>query len=170
MLKGLIVLLPYSPGQEFHVRNLDDKLYKNKLENKKDNSAFLPVYVDTQNEQLALIAVAYEACVNNLYVACPSSEETREQWKDLGYPGTLQNPGVDLPTTEEAFEIPEAGDGFCCASLENYRVVTTVEMLKLVQSSPNDFIPEFLEENDNLWEQFNDWCIEVLNYSLYSVN
>lgn len=168
MLKGLIVLVPYSPGKKFNAKNVYNKLFTKQLDNKKDSFAFLPIYVDTKNKRLALMSVAYEACINYRYVACPSSEDTAEEWVYLGYPGTLNNPGVDLPTTEEAFEIPESGKSFCCASLQDYRVIDKSEMLKLVQSSPNDFIPEFLEENDNLWEQFNDWCVEVLNYSLYS--
>ncbi len=165
---GLIVLVPYSSGQEFYVE------YDYEDENKEDDGveedneimeAYLPVYVETEDKNLALMAVACSSC---RYVAFSSSFETAQQWEALGYPGSLENPGIDLPHTYEAFEIPEPGDCFCCASMEDYEVIAPQEMLKRIQSSPDGYILSALEEDDDLWQQFNDWCIEVLNYSLYT--
>jgi hypothetical protein len=47
-------------------------------------------------------------------------------------------------------------------------VITPSEMLRMIQDDPDDYIVSGLENDENLWEQFNDWCIEVLDCSLFS--
>ncbi len=189
--KGLVVLVPYKAGQEFYSDYEDDYEYGNEddeeneefLETNKDdendeddekfleadedeNLAYLPVYVETEDEDLALMSVAYEACQCR-YVTFSSSDKTAQEWEDRGYPGTVENPGVDLPPSYEAFEIPEPGDCFCCASMEDYEVVTPEEMIKRLKISKADYILVYLEDDDDLWEQFNNWCVKFLNYSIF---
>ncbi|MEH1796910.1 hypothetical protein [Nostoc sp.] len=54
-----------------------------------------------------------------------------------------------MPSSYQAYKIPDPGDCFCCASLEDYEVLTTVEeFLKRIQSSPDDYVISFLEEQD----------------------
>lgn len=169
---GLIVLVPYSSGQEFYFEyGYEEEMEEENEENdgaEADDEimeAYLPVYVETEDKNLALMAVA---CEVGKYVAFSSSFETAQQWEANGYPGTVENPGIDLPRTCEAFEIPEPGDCFCCASMEDYEVIAPPEMLKRIQGSPDGYILSALEDDDDLWQQFNDWCIKVLSYSLYT--
>ncbi len=46
---GLIILVPYDAGQEFYSSHTGEV-------------AYLPVYVETKDENLALMAVANQAC------------------------------------------------------------------------------------------------------------
>jgi hypothetical protein len=150
---GLIVLVPYEWGQEFYG----------------EDPAYLPVHVATQDETLALMAVAYETCVNYRYVTFSSVWETEQSWQTRQYPGTLQEPGIELPAAVEAYEIPEPGDCFCCASLEEYEVLSPDEMIERLQSAPEDFIlAEMIHSNeyDNLWQQFNQWAEQYLEVSI----
>lgn len=99
---GLIVLVPYSAGQDFYPEYEDYDESEDDEEivevSEDDNLAYLPVYVDTEDKDLALMAVANEASSGS-YVAC--SSVTEQEWEIKGYPGTLKNPGVDLPSTHE---------------------------------------------------------------------
>lgn len=178
---GLIVLIPYKTGQEFYseydYENGDDEENEDFLETNEDdedfleadedeNLAYLPVYVETEDQDLALMAVAYEACQCR-YVTFSSSIATAQEWEDRGYPGIVEKPGVDLPVSDEAFEIPEPGDCFCCASMEDYEVITPEEMIKRLKISKANYILVYLEDDDDLWESFNDWCVKFLNYSIF---
>ncbi|MFS0518897.1 hypothetical protein ACEYW6_29965 [Nostoc sp. UIC 10607] len=151
---GLIILVPYDAGQEFYSSHTDEV-------------AYLPVYVETKDENLALMAVANKAC-QSIYVTFSSSSETKQEWKKRKYPGTARKPGLDLPSSYQAYEIPDPGDCFCCASLEDYEVLTVEEFLKRIQSSPDDYVISFLEDNDDLWHEFDHWCVKFLNYSLFT--
>ncbi|BAT56672.1 hypothetical protein NOS3756_56840 (plasmid) [Nostoc sp. NIES-3756] len=179
---GLIVLVPYSAGQDFYADSDDEYEYEYESDDEnvdeeedddfseadaEDNLAYLPVYVETEDEDLALMAVAYAACQCK-YVTFSSSLTTAEEWKDRGYAGTVENPGVDLPPSFEAFEIPEPGDGFCCASLDDYEVITPVQMVERLEFSKDDYILVYLAKDDSLWQPFNDWCVKFLNYSILS--
>lgn len=73
---------------------------------------------------------------------------------------------MDLPPSHEAFEIPEPGDCFCCASLEDYEVLAPVEMVERLKVSKKDYILIYLGNDDSLWQEFNNWCVEFLNYSI----
>ncbi|MCC5610946.1 hypothetical protein LC612_30415 [Nostoc sp. CHAB 5834] len=67
---GLIVLVPYDTGQEFYSSHPDEV-------------AYLPVYKD---ENLALMAVANQAC-KSIYVTFSSSSETKQEWEKRKYLG-----------------------------------------------------------------------------------
>jgi hypothetical protein len=171
-MNGLIVLVPYSSGQEFYsdvdvewgeLPEEDDDIESDEVE---ELIAYLPVYVETEDEALGLMAVAYAACVNYRYVACPSNWQTDQEWQERGYPGTLEAPGVDLPNTEEAFEIPEPGDCFCCGSLSDYEVITPQQMVEQLKQNPQQFVMTFLDDDESLWQQFDDWSVRILNYPL----
>lgn len=173
-MNGLIVLVPYTGGQDFYPEaeyefeeseGEDDEVESDEEE---ELIAYLPVYVETEDEDLALMAVAYEAWANYKYVASPSTWHTAHEWEERGYPGTLEAPGVDLPSTEEAFEIPEPGDCFCCGSLSDYEVMTPKEMLEQLREDPQHFVMTFLDEDESLWKQFDDWSIRILNYPLFT--
>lgn len=192
--KGLVVLVPYKSGQDFYedfyeyeyydydYGNEDNEENEEFLETNKDDEndeddekfleayedeiAYLPVYVETEDEDLALMSVAYDACQYG-YVTFPSSGVTAQEWEDRGYPGTVKNPLLDLPPSYEAFEIPDPGDCFCCASMGDYEVITPEEMIKRLKISKADYIPVYLEDDDHLWEQFNNWCVKFLNYSIF---
>ncbi|YAF99225.1 MAG: hypothetical protein AB3A66_27530 (plasmid) [Nodularia sp. CChRGM 3473] len=151
---GLIVLVPYAAGQEFYSSYTDEE-------------AYLPVYVETKDEDLALMAVANIAC-QSIYVTFSSSSETEQEWENQKYPGTARQPGIDLPCTYQAYEIPDPGDCFCCASMEDFEVITPEEFLTRIQSSPDDYILSFLENEDDIWHEFDNWCIKFLNYSLFT--
>jgi hypothetical protein len=169
---GLIVLIPYSTGQDFYPEyeyyneSQDDEEENEEIAevDEDDNLAYLPVFVETKDKDLALMAVAKEVSIGS-YVACPSV--TEQEWENEGYPGTLKNPGVDLPSTYEAFEIPEPGDCFCCAGMSDYEVITPKEMVKRLKVSKQGYLLSYIEDDDDLWEQFNNWCVEVLNYSIF---
>lgn len=169
-MNGLIILVPYSSGQEFYTElelefGEDDEI---ELDEEEGLIAYLPVYVETEDENLGLMAVAYEACVKYTYVACPSSWQTAQEWEERGYPGTIEAPGVDLPSTEEAFEIPEPGDCFCCGSLSDYKVMTKKKMLEQLKRDPQQFVINFLDDDHSLWQQFDDWSVRILKYSLFT--
>lgn len=68
------------------------------------------------------MAVANKAC-KSIYVTF-SSSETEQEWEKSKYLGTPRKPGLDLPSSYQAYEIPDPGDCFCCASLEDYEVLT----------------------------------------------
>lgn len=48
--------------------------------------AYLPVYVETKNESLALMAVASQAC-KSIYVTFSSLSETKQEWEKRKYLG-----------------------------------------------------------------------------------
>ena len=148
ILDGLVVLVPYEGGQEFSGWDV----------------AYLPVYVATQDHDLALMAVAYEACMNYRYVAFPSSRETEEIWQERGYPGTLQEPGIDLPDAEEAYQIPEPGDCFCCGNLDTYEVLSLPNMIQRLQADLDDFMLQTIidSKDDPLWQELNQWIEKYL--------
>lgn len=53
------------------------------------------------------MAVVYAACVDGLL--CSFSVQLAkavQEWEEREYLGTLKSPGVELPSTEAAFEIP----------------------------------------------------------------
>lgn len=145
---GLIVLIPYEGGQEFSGRDI----------------AYLPIYVATQDQNLALMAVAHEACGNYRYVAFPSSRETKKIWRKRGYSGTLQKPGIDLPDTEEAYQIPEPGDCFCCGDLDTYEVLSPAILLQRLQTDPDDFMLQTIidSKDDPLLQEFTQWIEKYL--------
>jgi hypothetical protein len=176
-MSGLIVLVPYTGGQDFYQEYEDDNQdYEEDDEDEEETElssedeliAYLPVYVETEETNLALMAVAYEACVKYSYVGSPSSDITIQEWEDKDFPGSLEAPGIELPSTEEAFEIPEPGDCFCCGSLSDYEVITLKEMLEQLKADPARFIPTFLDDDESLWQQFDDWSVRLLNYHLFT--
>ncbi|NES24919.1 MAG: hypothetical protein F6K41_39925, partial [Symploca sp. SIO3E6] len=126
------------------------------------------VYVETEDKDLALMAVAYQACVKYRYVTFSSSYETAGEWEERGYPGTLEAPGIDLPSTEEAFTIPEPGDCFCSAALSDYEVITPEKMLEKLERYPQEFVLTLLNDDESLWQQFDDWSVRIFNYSLFT--
>ena len=183
-MSGLIVLIPYTAGQEFYSDKNeyeDEAAEENESEEEQEESneeeddldsseqdieAYLPVYVQTENEDVALMAVAYAACVGYKYVACPEGWRSQQEWEERCYPGTLNSPGVELPPTEEAFEIPEPGDCFCCASLEDYEVYSLANFQEHLEISKIGYLMPGIDDDERLWQQFNDWCVRVLNYQL----
>lgn len=185
-MSGLIVLIPYTAGQEFYsdeYEYADEAAEENEYEeeqeeyneeeddldsSEQDIDTYLPVYVQTENEDIALMAVAYAACIECRYVACPEDWRSQQEWKERGYPGTLNSPGVKLPPTEEAFEIPEPGDCFCCASIEDYEVYSLANFKQHLEISKIGYLMPGLDDDETLWQQFNDWCVRVLNYQLLS--
>lgn len=92
------------------------------------------------------MAVANQAC-KSIYVTFSSLSETKQEWEKRKYLGTQRKPGLDLPSFYQAYEIPDPRDCFCCASLEDYEVLTVEEFLKRIQSSPNDYVLSFLEDD-----------------------
>lgn len=142
---GLIVLLPYEEGQEFSGENV----------------VYLPVYVATQDNDLALAAVAYEACVNYRYVTFSLADDTEEVWYHWNFPGTLREPGIELPNTEEAYQIPKLGERFCCASLERFKVLQPEAMVQRLRAAPEDFMLQTMinseDKNDPLRQAFEQW-------------
>uniref|UniRef100_B8HYX2 Uncharacterized protein n=1 Tax=Cyanothece sp. (strain PCC 7425 / ATCC 29141) TaxID=395961 RepID=B8HYX2_CYAP4 len=177
-MSGLIVLVPYSGGQDFYGEpntylydsdedeidengqdGDEEEFDKNDEDGDENKIAYLPIYVATEDEDLALMAVAYNACVSCNYVAQPSTRETEEAWQWRNYPGTLESPGVELPFTEEAYIIPEPGDCFCCGSLDDYLVLSLDAMAEDLQESPGDFVlkssPFF--DSKSIQEEFNYW-------------
>jgi hypothetical protein len=160
-MNGLVVLIPYGSGQDFY-EEWDDF---------EAPTSYLPIFVGTPEQDLALMAAAYAACVDYRYVAFPSSSKTSQEWEIQGYSGTLEEPEVELPNTEEAFEILDPGDCFCCASLEDYLVISIEEMLEQIQNSPYDFISSKIfpseEDRRRMWLEFNDWSIRNLNDSIF---
>ncbi|NES20033.1 MAG: hypothetical protein F6K41_14155 [Symploca sp. SIO3E6] len=160
-MNGLIILVPYNSGPHFYPEYDSDEEYEygSSLE------AYLPVYVDTEDEDLALMAVANKSYKCE-YVAYPSKDETAQEWEERGYPGTARAPGVDLPSTEEAYEIPEPGDCFCSAALSDYEVITPKEMLEKLKEDPQEFVMSPLYDDEPLWQEFDDWSVRIFNYSL----
>lgn len=62
----------------------DDDYDEEESDNDSDKSynsseAYLPVYVETDDEDMALMAVAYAACVDYCYVAFPSDGRTAQE-------------------------------------------------------------------------------------------
>lgn len=200
-MSGLIVLVPYSSGQEFYPEideyewndeaveeNEDEEeqgysiaesgsemIEQDEYKQEEDLSnldqvsdeACLPVYVQTEDEDLALMAVAHAACAKYRYVAFPADWRAEQEWQERNYPGTLKFPGVKLPPTEEAFEIPEPGDCFCCASLEDYEIYSLENFRELLEISQTGYLMSSIMEDDKeLWQQFDDWGVRVLNYQL----
>ena len=204
-MNGLIVLVPYTGGQDFYTETDEDENYyeyenevakqdeyeqeqgsnlsdnddvitkeEDEYEKENDNfddsneviEAYLPVYVETESEDLALMAVAYAACVKGRYVACPANWRAKQEWEERNYPGTLNSPGVELPHTEEAFEIPEPGDCFCCASLEDYEVYSLKDFREMLEMSKTGYLMSVMEDDEDLWQQFDEWCVRILNYHL----
>ncbi|WP_414544803.1 hypothetical protein [Nostoc sp. CCY0012] len=157
---GLIVLVPYDAGQEFYSSYRDEEVY-------------LPVYVATNDKDLALMAVAHLAC-QSVYVTFSSSDETQKEWKKRKYPGTARKPKLDLPRTYKAYEIPEPGDCFCCAGMKDFEVMAPEQFLKRLQTSPNDFVLSLLKDEDederenDIWQEFDNWCVKFFNYSLFT--
>ncbi|NES20034.1 MAG: hypothetical protein F6K41_14160, partial [Symploca sp. SIO3E6] len=105
MMNGLIILVPYSTGQEFYRDEFDsdeddefDSDEDDELDSDEDDEidsdeddefdpdedAYLPVYVETEDKDLALMAVAYQACVKYRYVTFSSSYETAGEWEERG--------------------------------------------------------------------------------------
>ncbi|MEQ9238033.1 hypothetical protein [Coleofasciculus sp. E2-BRE-01] len=72
----------------------------------------------------------------------------------------------ELP--EEAFEIPEPGDCFCCGSLSDYEVITPQQMVEQLKQNPQQFVMTFLDDDESLWQQFDDWSVRILNYPLFT--
>lgn len=116
------------------------------------------------------MAVACAACVDYRYVAFPSSGRTTQEWEDRGYSGTLKSPGVELPSTEVAFTIPEPGDCFCCGDMSDYEVYTLESFREYLEINKRGFIMDVLEDDENLWEEFNDWSVRILDYRLIPIN
>ncbi|MEP0870882.1 hypothetical protein NDA01_13825 [Trichocoleus desertorum AS-A10] len=161
-MNGLVVLIPYTTGQDFY-GEWDDGC--------EATTSYLPIFIETLEKDSALMTAAYAACVDYRYVAFPSSNKTSQEWEIQGYSGTLEEPAVELPNSEEAFEILDPGDCFCCASLEDYLVISIEEMLEQVQNSPYDFISSQIfpseEDRRRMWIEFNDWSIRKLSDSIF---
>ena len=155
-MNGLVVLVPYDCGQEFYTVG-------------ESNETYLPVYVETDDENLALMAVAYAACVHYCYVACPEVSRTAQEWEERSYPGTLKSPKVKLPRTQPAFTIPEPGDCFCCGSLEDYLVSSKEGFRNSLKISSVGYFMGMMKDDEDLWQEFNDWCILILGYQLLNV-
>lgn len=180
MKRGLIVLVPYTAGQDFYedpegYEDFDSDFEDEDNEDYDDldqerTIAYLPVFVETEAEDLALMAVAQIASQCQ-YVTFSAIPQTAEVWEQRDYPGTPEEPGIDLPLTDPAFEIPDPGDCFCCASLEDYEVTTPEMLLKQIQDYPHDFIcadvvpPEDLRRE--MWIEFNEWSIRILNEPIF---
>lgn len=141
----------------------------NSNESYESSEAYLPVYVETDDEDLALMAIAYAACVEHLYVAFPADSRAAYEWKERGYPGTLKSPGVELPSTEAKFTIPEPGDCFCCGDMNDYEVYTLESFRQYLEIDKRGFIMNVLEDNEDLWKEFNDWSIRILDYRLIPI-
>lgn len=111
----------------------------NPSENSYGNSAYLPVFVNTNNTIAALRAVSEYNNSSNILV------------------------------TEEAFDIPDPGDCICYAPEDEYEVVTIEQMIESLELSTDEYIlPEFYDmgDGDEMWKQFQDWCKRILNYEL----
>lgn len=91
---------------------------------------------------------------------------TAQEWQERGYSGTLKSPGVELPPIEAAFEIPEPGDCFCCGSLKDYQVRTLEDMKEWLEISTSRYILSPLEDDEELWQQFNNWSTRILNHKI----
>lgn len=171
--EAFIVLIPYYNTEDFYefYRNLksqnDEDDYEDEENNDgeiiyKENWFHLPINVETTDEKIALMAVAYDIGVNHKYFTHPSSRLDLD-WQEMGYPGTLKNPSVELPSTNA----PVFTSDFLvlsCADMTDWKVITPEEMINRLKQQEELFVLDFgWEPDDELWDKFDDWSLKFLN-------
>jgi hypothetical protein len=169
---GLILLIPYCAGKDFYElpdwydEENEDYNFKDEypLEGRhQDNYAYLPVYVETKDKDLAMMA-GYQACIQ--YIENPPLKKLKKEWKERSYSGTPNKPLVEIP----AIQVPYESDfkkQLCCASMKDWKIETPEEMIKNLNAGDVYYILCCEALYDDFYEQLNDWSVKIFNLALY---
>jgi hypothetical protein len=170
-VNGLILLIPYCGGKNFYELpdwyDEEDEDYNFKdeypLEGRhKDNYANLPVYIETTDQDLAMMA-GYQACIQ--YIENPPLAKLKKEWKERGYSGTPDKPKVEIPVIKVPYD-SYFKKYLCCSSMKDWKIYTPEEMIQNLRENDTYYILCCDACYDDLYEQLKDWVFKLFNLSL----